>query len=499
MAGKIVIRPTLSKGVVFLGEGDKGSPPVITLADGRTVTGKYKNTEGKLHQFTFGLGPGEAQGATINFGGESTKALDFRGGQAEYRTENGGIAGLDQAPNKALRGSSGGGYAPGSTFGGGFGGNQAAPTFTDASSLLFNPISVPAIPTPNYAPIDPQVYSQTVGGQNRGEYLQNLELSQNAALGFSKTEQIVNNNFAPSQSVLQATLATGENDFNRGEIQKSNAFNPSQVTAGNRFNQSELDSAINASGLPIRDVITEGLARARQLAKGFLPTTIEDRAFEMAARSRAGDDAVSRGLGTSSFTQNAIDKYTVGERLNLAQYGSNEVDKYLNQGVKLLLDSPIKYNPLLSSPLSAKTSQDISGKTSFSAGAAQQAEQGNLGQLTTLTPGASLSLYDQQRQYRAQLETNVNQFNAQISFNSQNVNSTGNFNQQLQQLSNDQNNASKSFNFAQNVATTVNSQYQQQLASYANQVNYTRGGIQPSVYNSNNPSSSTVFQQPRVS
>lgn len=495
MAGKIVIRPTATKGVVFLGEGNKNTPPVVTLADGRTITGKYKNTENGLHQFTFGIGAQEAQGASFTFGDDATGQLDFSGGQAEYRTENGGLGAIKQAPNKALRGSGGsGGYVTGSTFGGGFGGGQAAPTFTDASSLFFNPVSVAPIPTPGYAPIDPQVYSQQVGAQNRLGYLDNLKLSGNAALGFAKTEQQVNANFAPSQSVLQQQLATGENAFNRGEIQTSNAFNPSQVSRANRFNQSELDSAISSSGLPIRDVITEGLARARQLAKGFLPTSIEDRAFEQAARSRAGDDAVTRGLGTSAFTQNAIDKYTVGERLNLAEYGSNEVSKYLQQGVSLLLDSPIKYNPLLSSPLSAKTSQDVSGRTSFSAGAAQQAEQGNLNQLTQLTPGASLSLYDQQRQYRAQLENNVNQFNSNMSFNTQTFNSTGNFNQQLTQLSTDQNNASKAFNFAQNVANDVNQKYQQQLAGYAQQVGY--NSVAPTAQLGYNTNPSPAYRQP---
>lgn len=503
MAGKVVIRPTATKGVVFLGSGDKSSPPVVTLANGKTITGKYKNSENGLHQFTFGIGPAEAQGATFTFGGETTGQLDFQGGQAEYRTENGGLGAVKAAPNKAASGSAGGssgGFVPGSTFGGGFGGGQAAPTFTDASSLAFHPVSVPAIPTPNYTPIDPQVYSQQVGGQNRLNYLQNLGLSQNAALGFAKTEQQVNSNFAPSQSVLQQGLAAAENQFNRGEINTSNAFNPGQVASGNRFNQQQLNSAIDASGLPIRDVITEGLDRARQLAKGFLPTTIEDRAFEEAARARAGDDAVTRGLGTSAFTQNAIDKYTVGERLNLAQQGESNVNAYLQQGAALLLDAPIKYNPLLSSPLAAKTSQDISGKTSFSPGAAQQAEQGNVDQLTSLTPGQSLSLYDQQRQYRAGLESNTNQFNANMSFQTQGFNSTGNFNQQLTQLSNDQNNASKAFNFAQNVANNVNGQYQQQLAAYTNQVGYSQGATMPSVLNYTptplqNPSTSPVYQQ----
>lgn len=499
MGQKVVIRPTATKGVVFLVTGDRGQVPTVTLPDGRVIQGKYKNSEGNQHQYTFGLGAGDAQGARFTYGDTTTEPLDFAGGRAEYRTENGGLAGIDQAPNKALRGMQGGGmgFQPGSTFGGGFGGGQAAPMFTDASSLFFNPVSVAPIPTPNYQPIDPQVYVQGVAAQNRQGYLDNLKLSQNAALGFAKTEQQVNNNFAPAQSRLQQQLSSSENAFNRGEIATSNQFNPGQVDAGNRFNKGQLDLAIAESGLPIRDVVNEGLARARQLAKGFLPTTLEDKAFEAAARARAGDDAVARGLGTSAFTQNAIDKYTIGERLNLAQYGSSETEKYLGMGAKLLLDAPIKYNPLLSSPLSAKVSQDVRGSTSFSAGGAQQAEQGNLNQLTSFTPAASLGLFDQQRQYRAGLEDSVNKFNNQMSFNQQTFNSTGNFNQQLTQLSNDQNNASKAFNFAQNVANSVNAQYQQNLAQYANQIGYGQATAPMAPLGATqNPGVSPVYQQP---
>lgn len=489
--GKYVIRYS-RKGPVFV-TTNKGDAPVFTLADGRTIVGeradKYgglfanggeSDTGGKV-QYQWVI-PGLPPGAQfkVNHAGQSSGVLSITG-QQEVRSDGGGLSGLKAAPNKAA-GQIGGGYnAGGSNFGGGYGGGQALPTFTDASSLAFQPVSVPQIPIPNYQPIDPQVYTQQVGAQNRSEYLTNLGLSQAAALGFTNTEAKGIASFAPQQEALQQSLVSNENQFNQGQVANANRFNPGQISTANSFNRGELDSSINSSGLPIRDVITEGLSRARQLAKGFLPTSIEDRAFEQAARAKAGDNAVASGLGTSSFTQNAIDKYTIGERLNLAQYGSNEVDKYLTQGVKLLVDSPIKYNPLLSSPQSAKISQGLNSNPSFSVGGAQQAEQGNINQLTSLTPGASLSLYDQQRQYRAQLENNINQFNVSTSLGAQQFNSTGNFNQQLTQLSNDQTNASKAFNFAQTTANYVNQQYQQQLAQYAQSQGYSSAPYVPTV------------------
>ena len=484
MAATTIYKPESNQGPAFL-TPTSGSAPTITLANGQVVTavpgnkvgGSFYN-EGR-YKWIFPrsvLG----QSGTISYNGEST-ALEstnqsYEGSSMQnWKARAKGSVGSGGGGG-AAGGAGGGGYVPGSTFGGGFAGGQAAPTFADASSLFFKPVSVPAIPIPGYTPIDPQVYAQQVAGQNRGEYLTNLGLSQAAALGFTNTEVQGLGKFSPQASALQQSLVSSENAFNQGQVANANLFNPTQIVASNQFNKSQLDASIMASGLPIRETITEGLDRARQLSKGFLPTTLEDRAFEMAARSKAGDALVAKGLGTSSFTQNAIDKYTIGERLNLAAIGTSQAASYLEQGVKLLVDSPIKYNPLLSSPLSAKASQDVRGTPSFSVGATQQAEQGNIGQATMMTPSASLSLYDQQRQYRAQLENNVNQFNANLDFNSQTFNSTGNFNQQLTQLSSDQTNASQAYNFAQTNANYVNGIYQQQLASYAQSQGFAYGG-----------------------
>jgi len=476
-AAGVLYKPETRKGPVVIVPSD-GPAPTMTLADGRVISavkgsargGVYKGHEG--YQWVF---PNDilGQSGRLSIGDQSQ---DLQSTNSAYQGSSlGSLAPRGKGSIGSGGGGGGGGGAPGSgyapgqsSFGGGYGGGQALPTFTDASSLAFQPTSIPQVPTPNYQPIDPRVYSQQLGAQNRSEYLNNLGFSQAAALGFTNTESQGIASFAPQQAALQQALIGSENQFNQGQVSNANSFNPGQIATANSFNRGELDSAINSSGLPIRDVIGEGLSRARQLAKGFLPTSIEDRAFEQAARAKAGDNAVASGLGTSSFTQNAIDKYTIGERLNLAQYGSNEVDKYLTQGVKLLVDSPVKYNPLMSSPQTAKISQGLNSNPSFSIGGAQQAEQGNINQLTTMAPSQSLSLYDQQRQYRAQLENNVSQFNASLGLQAQQFNTTGNFNTQLTQLSNDQTNASKAFNFAQTTSNYVNQLHQQQLAQYAN-------------------------------
>lgn len=516
------------RGILLAPAGASKSPPTVTLADGSTLTGKYINTLHGRHQFLFGTAILGQKDVTLTYNGSTSVLADTN---RSYETDSPGdgwtyrnkgdlgqaSGGGGAAPGQGAFAPIGSGYQPGSNFGGGFGGGQAAPTFTDAASLEFGQIAAQPIPMPNYQPIDPRVYTQEQAAINSQQYLNNLQLSQAAAMGFASTEQQINNSFAPAQSALQQGLVGQENQFNQGQVANANQFNPGQVSQANSYNRGELAQAIDSSGLPIRDTVSENLDRARQLSKGFLPTTIEDRAFEMAARSKAGDALVSKGLGTGSFLQSAIDKYTIGERLNLAQQGSADAQNWLNQGVKLLVDSPIKYNPLLSSPLTAKVSQDVRGMTSFSPGGAQQAEQGNINTLTTQRPGESLQTLDVQKQFRANLENQTNMFNSSQGVAVAQYNNTGNFQQQLTQLNNDQQSALLSYNFAQNVANYVNSQYQQQLANYG----YSQGfgqqpgsaqsgtpqlgstqrgglpqsGVAPSSSLGTNPSTSTVFTQ----
>ena len=485
----ILVKPVFDNG----GGGlvvDKPGKYIIRDPNGNvleTVSATGRQGEHGIKAQSKAIAGGLPAGSSIEFEG-TTYQLTGGGARHEFTYGNSkpslvsgkGAIGSSPAGGGGM-GAPVGGYIPGSTFGGGFAGGQAAPTFTDASSLQFQSVMPQPIPQTQYQPIDPRVYAQTVAPQNRMEYLNNLQLSQMSALGFANTEAAVNQRFGPEQSALQMGMATAENQYNQTQVAGANQFNPSQVSTANKFNRSELSAAIDESGIPVKELLDENLTRTRQLSKGFLPTTIEDRAYEMAARSKAGDALVAKGMGTASFMQNAIDKYTVGERLGLMQQGSADAANWLNMGVKLLVDAPVKYNPLLSSPLTAKTSQDIRGVTSFSPGAAQQAEQGNLSGLTMMQPGQSLGMFNQDRQYRETLATNIAQFNSTQGVGVQQFNATGNFQQQLTQLSTDQNNAASAWQFSQNVANQVNAQYQQQLANYAYSQGYGQSGTSPTV------------------
>jgi len=507
----ILVKPVFDNG----GGGlvvDKPGKYIIRDPNGNileTVNATGRQGEHGIKAQSKAIAGGLPAGSSIEFEG-NTYQLTGGGARHEFTYGN---SKPSLVSSKGAIGSrpagAGGGYQPGSTFGGGFAGGQAAPTFVDGSTLAFPMVMPQPIPQTQYQPIDPRVYAQTVAPLNRMNYIDNLQLSQMSALGFSNTEAAVNQRFGPQQSALQMGMAAAENQFNQGQVATANQFNPSQVSTANRFNRSELSAAIDESGIPVKELIDENLTRTRQLSKGFLPTTIEDRAYEMAARSKAGDALVAKGMGTASFMQNAIDKYTIGERLGLMQQGSADASNWLNMGVKLLVDAPVKYNPLLSSPLTAKTSQDIRGVTSFSPGAAQQAEQANLSNLTTMNPAQSLQLYNQDRQFTEDLFTRINMFNSTQGVGVQQFNATGNFQQQLTQLNVDQNNAAAAWQFSQNVANQVNAQYQQQLANYAYSQGYGQAATSPTVLGNQqsgvaptaplsanpNASNSTVFRQ----
>jgi hypothetical protein len=468
----ILIKPQFDHG----GGGILAERPgsfTITTPDGRSETvtaGGAKGHQGWKAQSKL-ISSGLPEGSTISYtssDGSINESYNITTGGGKRHEFAFGSPDPITVSDKGALGSfgGGGGYQSGSTFGGGFVNGVASPTFVDASGLAFNPVIAQPVPLPDYQNVDPLTYTQQVGDFNRANYLSNLGVSQQSALGMIGTEFAGLSQFAPQASLLQQQLASSENQFNQGQVSQANTFNPSQVSAANIYNRDQFNQAIDASGAPIRQTIQEGLADARQRAKGFLPTSIQDKAFEMAARSQAGDSSVSAGLGTSAFTQNAIDKYTINERLNLAREGQADAQTWMSNAASLLIDAPIKYNPLLSQPLTARTSQDVRGMPTVSGAQLQQSEQANLGNLSSMSPAQAASMKVQQNQFGANLQNNVNQFNSQLGFNAQAINSQYDFAAQLQKLSVDGANASAAYGFAQNVASNAFNRYQQEAANY---------------------------------
>lgn len=423
-AAGYLYKPDTGKGPVFIVPND-GPPPTITLANGQTVTavkgdkrgGVYRGHEG--YQWVF---PRDIlnQAGTFNINGET---IEVTSTNSAYQGAS--VASLKPRAKGSLGSGSTGSYGgtPGENFGGGYdSAGNPVPTFVDPANLSAGTQNVAPIVLPPYQKVDAQTFAQNYAPFNRDQISQNFQMAQQQALDLAGLEMEVQNRFAPQSAVLQQNLAAGENVFNQGQTAGANQFNSGQVSNSNAFNRGELNTAIDASGLPIRDVVNEQLGTGRQLAKGFLPTSIEDRAFEMTARSKAADAFATSGLGTSAFTQNAIDKYTIGERLNLMQSGNSMVDQWLSKGASLLLDAPIKYNPLLNQPNGGRVSQDIRGIPGANAQSVAQNNASAINAGTLLPTSTAFSSEVQQNQFKSTQDFNVAVQNQNTEANQQQFN-----------------------------------------------------------------------------
>lgn len=497
-------------------EGPK-SAPVATLPNGQTITGRYINTNEGRHQFTFGNDLFGVKDVKISYNGQTTTlpdpTLSYEGsslGNWKYRAKGdlsgaGAGSGGGGAPISAGgAGVGGGGYSltpgaggvygagmnVGSTFGGGYDAQgNPIPTFTDASGLgvgQINPgtVNVPPVSIPPYVPIDPMAFGQVYAQYNRGELQKNYQAAQDQALGLINTEAQGVRQFAPQSEVLQQALARNENQFNQGEIAGANAFNPTQVASANNFNRAGFEQNLDAAGIPIRSTIQGGLANATRLANGFLPTTLEDRAFEIAARTNAADSLQAKGFGTSAFSQNAIDKFTIQERLGLMQTGVAQQDQFLARGAQLLLDSPIKYNPLLNQPNTSRVSQDIRGTPTLSGSQLGITQQGRADNYTLSTVPQAMQSATQQAQFKSQLDFNLGTFNANLALNQGEFNVTTDFNAQsanvgnnlkidLTKLQNTANNATLVSNYTAAAAQRAQQAYLAGLATAAGGIGQT--------------------------
>jgi len=447
------------RGIFLVPSEGSRSPPVATLPNGQTITGRYINTNEGRHQFSFGNDLFGVKDVKITYNGQTTTlpdpTLSYEGSSLEnwkYRAKgdlkgagagggsggipgSGGVGGGGYSLTPGAGGVYGVGQNVGSNYGGGYDAQgNPVPVFTDPSGLGvgqvspstvgFNPISVPPLSIPPYIPIDPMAFGQVYAQYNRDELQKNYVNAQGEALGLINTETQGLNQFAPQSEVLQQSLAGNENRFNQGQIANANTFNPSQVSSANAFNRGTFESNLDASGIPIRATIQKGLADSSRLAQGFLPTTLEDRAFEIAARTAAADNFQAKGLGTSAFTQNAIDKFTIQERLGLMQTGIAQQDQFLARGAQLLLDSPIKYNPLLNQPNTARVSQDIRGVPTLSGSQLATAQQGRADNYTLSTVPQAMQSASQQAQFKSQLDYNLGTFNTNLNLDQQKFNTT---------------------------------------------------------------------------
>lgn len=462
-------KPDTRKGPVFIDPTRSNSaPPTITLPDGRVIQGRiprpgegtFNGHEGKQYIF-----PREVlgqQGATFSFGGEtsvfSNTNSSFRGpSMGNLKPSNkGAIGGAGSGASAGYQGGDGSTTSPGG-FISGPNGTVAAPGLVDGSSLAFAPVDIPFVDKVPYNKLNTMAELKKNGKFNRDLYNELFQSARERTAILIDDDLQAIGHFAAQTLEQQRVLAARENEINRPELQGANRFNQGQVVESNDFNQSELDRRIDSTMPEARSIVSEQLGRGRKLAAGMLPTSVEDRLFERAAESTAADLGVARGFGaTSSFAKNAIDKYTVGERLNLMQTGDQLTDKWLQRGMQLLVDTPIKYNPLLQQPSLTGVSQDLKGTPPVVASSMTSSSAGQQMAYEGMPASQMLSTDIDQERYETNRETQRLTQNQAWKLQAQQFNSTGNWGMQVAKLQVDAANASSAYNAANNYAGLVN-------------------------------------------
>jgi len=377
VASKIVLRPTKKKGLVFVTTDGQSAPPTITLPDGTVITavkadqvgGVFANNEsGKTeYQWAFPNFNAYGQPVTVSFAGQSKPlSVDFN---TEWRTESGGIQGLDQAPNKDLRsGGFPGQFTPGQVGQFGF-----FPGYQQFPNPFLSPLA-------DYNFTDAMDYAKKFGNFSRKELTKNFNLAQDMALSQLDTELEGMQNFVPVASALKRQ----------------------QTSIDNYFNQAERTRQIDTALPELRGDLAAQGDRARTFASGRFTSDIEDRGYEIGSRSAAADQSTQGGFGaSSSVARKASDLLSADRRFQLSQYG----DQLTTQNAQTR--STIELAPTSYS----NAGQQINVMPSVSASQLGSQNFQNVNQYSSIPATTALQNTIQQNQYRTSQVQGVNNLN----------------------------------------------------------------------------------------
>lgn len=367
------------------GSGPK-TPPTISV-NGQTYTGRYVNTGEHGHQFVFPKELVGMQGLQVNYNGQSST---IESGATSY--EGSSLGGWQPRAKGSLGDTSGGGqFTPGQIGDFGFfpaymGGEFPTPDLATYKNISKAP----------YKATDVFDFAKKFGEMNRIEVGKNYEQSKNMGLDALNTELKGLQGFAPAAAALQRSLTSQDNIFN----------------------QQQRTQQIDQTLPGVRGQLESQGQRAETFAGGKLGSAIEDRAYEVSARSRAADLASSGGFGAeSSAARKTSDLMSAEQRLNLSKYGDQLLGQNISTKANLLL-APTEY---------ANAGSQI--KVTPTMDAASRANQylSELNQNTLLSPAQGLTSQIQQDQFDTSLKQRNREFNAsnrlQLSmFNSQIMN-----------------------------------------------------------------------------
>jgi len=366
---------------------DKGTK-LDTLSRGALENGQQKFFSSK---------PGSSYGskATVRVTGANGKTTDYNIGDTSQRHEG------DFADPSSVQAVPGGKGSEGSFSG--------DPRFTPGNIGLGNyPANLDKeFPTPfltkykniKSAPFnftDPFKFAEQYGEFNRGEVLKNFDMSKDLALKELDTELQGMQKFVPAASALK-----------RSETSIDNQFNQAQRTQ-------QVDQALPGA----RQDLLGQESRANAYASGRLPSSVEDRAYELGIRSGAADTASAGGFGVrSSVARKASDLLSAEQRLNLSKYGDQLLTQ--NVGTRSNLElAPTEYS---------NAGAEVRVMPEVGAGRLTSQNLTEANNLTVLPTATAFSSQIQQNEFKTQLEQGTRQFNASNTlqnsqFNAQNQN-----------------------------------------------------------------------------
>lgn len=352
----------------FIGQPEGGAAPGVKFygekpgyAYGENLTAKFTDSSGKVYTYTLPQGGQRYEG-------------DYSNPDSLKPVNKGPMGGGAFPP----------GFAPG--MAGQYGVYPAFQQFPQPSFVNF-----PNIKAAPYTFTDPFKFAEEYGKFSRNEITKNFDLSKDLALKELGTELDTLKAFVPAASALKRQ----------------------EVSIDNQFNQAQRTAQVNAALPGVGADLEAQAGRARTLAEGRLPSSIDDRALEVSLRSRAADEATAGGFGQKSqVASKTSDLLSAEERLKISQYGDQLLTKNIGAKADLFL-APTEYS---------NAGQQVNVNPSVSPAQLISSNLGQTNQNTLINPGQAFQSNIQQNQFSTDLNQRTNEFNATGTFNASTFN-----------------------------------------------------------------------------
>lgn len=335
-----------------------------------------------------------------------------------------------------------------------YGQGSVVPEDMDYRDLFFTPIAPGNLPRVQSPLVDPLLSTVRTGNFSTDRYMAGVPLSQDLTMGLLASELMGLNAYVPAAAALTRNQLQQDQSFNFSRAAEANLQNMSMLpainqadqaflAASNDFNQRERIKNLEASTPGAMDAIQEGMGRGREMAKGRLLSTAEDRAYEMLARSAAADSNQMRGFGDdSTFGKRASEMLSAEQRLGLMSQGDSMTDRWLKTGASVAMDQPVKQNPLAARDVFQGVTPQVSGiggqiraTPSISPASTTASFLNTLGAFNTIDPNTALNSQLSQNSNNAAMLYNRNNALFGTDYNAQAANQALQYDQMLTQIS----------------------------------------------------------------